>query len=123
MRTIIELVERAGDLPLLQLYIHDAPHRRSAEKHHKVIENYRDELVAAATAAGIKIPITRPIELAILFVDPLSPDLDNVIMCCFRAMDGTSHSKPTVLRDDGLIESVSAAKFYPNGRKKNDSFS
>lgn len=122
MRTIIEFVERGDDFPLLRLYIHNAPHRRAAEKHHKVIEEYRDELVAAAKASGIELPICVPLEVEALFVAPSSPDLDNVIMCLMRAMDGTSHSKPTVLRDDGLVESIKAAKFYPNGRRKNDSF-
>lgn len=119
MRTIVEFRERIGDLPLLQFYIHKAPHRRAGEKHHRVIVEYRDELVAAAKAAGVKVPIDVPVAVSVLFIDPSSPDLDNLVMALFRAIDGTSHSKPTVLRDDGLIHCLEkVAKFYPDNRKK-----
>lgn len=115
MRTIIELIERENDLPLLRLYIHIGLHRRM---HYQAIAAYRDELVAAAKAAKIAIPICRPVALSVLFINPLSPDLDNLLTAVFRAMDGTSHAKPTVLMDDGLIfclEKVS--KFYPETKK------
>lgn len=115
MRTIVEFVERGDDLPLLRFYVHHAPHRR---QHHRVIAMYRDELVTAAKAAKIEIPIRRPIAVSVLFIDPSSPDLDNLLMALFRALDGTSHSKPTVLQDDGLIFSLEkVAKFYPEQKK------
>lgn len=115
MRTVVEFVERENDLPLLRFYIHNAPHRR---QHHRSIAVYRDELVAAAKAAKISIPIKFPVALSVLFIDPVSPDLDNSIVCLFRAIDGTSHAKPTILKDDGLVfclEKVS--KYYPETKK------
>lgn len=115
MRTIMELVERENDLPLLRIYIHNAPHRR---QHHQVIARYRDDLVAAARASKIDIPIKHPVALSILYINPCTPDLDNALMATMRAMDGTSHSKPTVLKDDGLIfclEKVS--KYFPETKK------
>lgn len=115
MRTILEFVERENDLPLLRLYVHNAPHRR---QHHRVIAQYRDELVAAAKAGKISIPICKPIAVSIFFINPTSPDLDSLVVSTFRAMDGTSHNKPTVLKDDGLIHSIErTSKFYPNPKK------
>lgn len=115
LRTILEFVERENDLPLLRLYIHQALHRR---QHYHAIAAYRDELVAAAKAANIHIPIKVPIAVSILFINPLSPDLDNLITALWRAMDGTSHRKPTVLKDDGLIFSIErTSKYYPETKK------
>lgn len=115
LRTIVEYVERENDLPLLRFYIHNAPHRR---QHHRSIAVYRDELVAAAKASNIAIPITVPIAVSALFINPLSPDVDNLVCALWRALDGTSHSKPTVLKDDGLIHAIErTAKFYPETKK------
>ena len=113
MRTIIEFIERPGDLPLLRLYVHGAPHRR---QHREVISRYRKELVEAAKAAKIKIPITTPIAVSVLFIDPTSGDLDNLITALWRAIDGKASSGLTVLSDDELIFSIErTAKFYPAG--------
>jgi hypothetical protein len=116
MRTIIEFLERPGDLPLLRFYIHDAPHRR---QHYRVIDAYRQELVAAAKAAGISIPITKPVALSALFIDPCSCDLDNLITALFRAIDGKTHKGPSILADDSLVYSVErTSKFYPGPPRK-----
>lgn len=116
METIMEFVERVGDLPLLRLYVHHAPHRR---QHWRVIEAYRVELVAAAKRAGIPIPIKRPLALSVLFIDPTSPDLDNLVMSTYRALDGKGHHKASVLADDGLIECLEKiAPFFPSGRPR-----
>lgn len=115
MRCIVEYIERGDDLPLLRFYIHHAPHRR---QHWKVIAQYRDELTAAAVAAKIPIPIKRSIALSVLFIDPSSPDLDNLVVALFRAIDGKSHHKPTILKDDGLIETLEkVGKFFPESKK------
>lgn len=114
MRIIAEFIQRKDDLPLLRFYIHNAPHRR---QHYRVIAEYRDELVAAAKASKISIPICRPIGLWALFINPTSCDLDNLTVALFRALDGTSHSKPTILKDDGLIHVIEIAKFYPETKK------
>jgi Holliday junction resolvase RusA-like endonuclease len=115
VRTIVEYVERENDLPLLRFYIHNAPHRR---QHHRSIAVYRDELVAAAKASNIAIPIKVPIALSILFINPVSPDLDNLLMATMRAMDGTSHAKPTILKDDGLVHCLEkVSKYFPETKK------
>jgi hypothetical protein len=110
MRSIVEYKERPNDVPLLRIYAHDAPHRR---QHYQVIQKFREELVRAAQAANIKIPITHPVELYVLFVNPSSPDIDNAIVALYRALDGTSLKGPAILEDDGLIIGHSAFKFFP----------
>jgi Holliday junction resolvase RusA-like endonuclease len=116
MRTIIKYVERADDLPLLQFYIHGAPHRRM---HHQTIEAYRKELVEAAQKEKIVIPIKHPVAVSVLFIDPTSIDLDNLLTALWRAMDGKDHRKPTVLADDGLIHWIErTGKYYPQDKKK-----
>lgn len=115
MRAIIEYVERENDLPLLRFYIHQAPHRR---EHRRSIAIYRDELVAAALASSIKIPIAEKVAVSVLFVNPMSPDMDNIITALWRALDGKAHTKPTVLVDDGLIFAIEkTAKYYPETKK------
>ena len=116
MRCIVEY-HPSTHPPLLRLYIHGAPHRR---QHIATIARYRGELVAAGWAAGLELPIAHPIDLRVTFINPCSPDLDNLITALFRAMDGTSHARPTLLSDDGLVENVSMGKFYPNEATKAD---
>lgn len=113
MRAIVECVS-GGALPLLRMFIHGAPHRR---QHIRVIQSYRDELVAAAIAAGIGVPIDEPVDLRATFINPCSTDLDNLYVALCRALDGKAHSKPTVLADDGLIQSAMLDKFYPNAHQ------
>lgn len=99
--------------PLLQFSIHGAPHRRM---HIAVIQRYRDDLQKACNAAGIATPISHPIDLSVLFVDPSSPDLDNLLTALYQALDANTLRKPGILADDGLISKVTVSKFYP-GRK------
>lgn len=116
MRTIVEYIQRHGDLPLLRFYIHGAPHRRM---HWRIIDRYREELVDAAKAAKIPIPIKHPVAVSALFIDPTSCDLDNLITGLWRAIDGSCHTKPTVLADDSLVYAIErTAKFYPGGERK-----
>jgi hypothetical protein len=118
MRCIVDFTRRPDDLPLLRFYIHGAPHRR---QHMAVIGKYRDELYAAGVAAGLRMPIKHPIAVSVLFIDPCSPDLDNLLMALYRALDGTSHNEPTILADDGLIFCIERmGKFYPNEATKAD---
>lgn len=118
MRCIIEFTRRDDQLPLLRMYIHHAPHYR---QHFAVIAKFRDELTAAAKAAGIPIPIAEQIELWVLFIDPSSPDLNNLHMALCRAMDGNAHRAPTILKDDGLIKWASMGIYFPNRKNKSDS--
>lgn len=99
MRCIMEM-DRSRPTPRLRLYIHDAPHRR---QHVQTIQRYRAVLVDGARAADIKIPIDYPLELSALFVNPCSPDLDNLIAALWRALDGKTLRPPAVLTDDRLI--------------------
>lgn len=99
--------------PLLKFYIFGAPHRRV---HIAVIQKYRECLYRACKKIEIDLPIEHPIDLSVFFVDPCSPDLDNLITAVYQAMDGATLRKPSVMKDDGLISSVQMSKFYP-GRK------
>jgi Holliday junction resolvase RusA-like endonuclease len=84
--------------------------------HHAVIQRYRDDLQRAFNAAGIPMPIEHPIDLSVLFVNPTSPDIDNLLTALLRALDGKTLRGPSCLADDGLISKATVSKFYP-GRK------
>lgn len=95
---------------LLVLIVHGAPHRRM---HVRVIQEYRKELLRACAAAGIGTPIDTTIDLQVFFVDPCSPDLDNLLVALYQAMDGATLIPPAVLADDGLIGAIRGlTKFY-----------
>lgn len=96
--------------PLLQLSIHHAPHRRM---HTAVIQKYREHLLSACKAAQVPVPISEPLDLSVLFVNPASPDLDNLVMALYRALDGKTLKGASVLVDDGLISKLTASKFFP----------
>lgn len=104
MRIIAEY-DSAAYPPLLKFYIHGAPHRRM---HRAIIESYRKALLQACAEIRIKTPIKSPIDLSVVFIDPTSPDLDNLLTATFRALDGKTRSG--VLADDGLIHSVKMMK-------------
>lgn len=98
------------DPPLLQLWIHDAPHRRM---HIKVIQQYRKHLYEAIrhTSIGRDLPIDHPIDLDVLFVNGASPDLGNLYLALEQALDNTTLTKPGVLSDDSLVQRVVMAKY------------
>jgi Holliday junction resolvase RusA-like endonuclease len=112
---IIVRYDRKEFPPVLSLIIYDAPHRRM---HHAVITQYRGFLREAMAEAGIGMPINYPIDLQVNFVNPSSPDLDNLIMALFRAMDGKTLKGLGILSDDGLIQKVTAMKFFNQKPKK-----
>ena len=112
MRCIVQYFP-AMHPPLLQLSIHGAPHRRM---HHAMIQRYREALQVACSAAGIPTPIGHPVDLSVLFVDPTSPDLDNLLTALYQALDGNTLRKPGILADDGLISKATVSKFYPGRR-------
>jgi Holliday junction resolvase RusA-like endonuclease len=105
------------DPPLLQLWIHDAPHRRM---HIKTIQQYRKFLYEAVrhTSIGNKMPIDFPIELDVLFVNPSSPDIGNIYLALEQAMDNTTLTKPGIVMDDGLIQKITVAKYFNSDAKK-----
>jgi Holliday junction resolvase RusA-like endonuclease len=100
--------------PLLQLSVFEAPHRRM---HVSAIQHYREHLYFACAKAGIAMPIDHPIDLSVIFIDPTSPDLDNLIMALFRAMDGHTLKKPAVLTSDGLISKVTMSTLFHTRKK------
>lgn len=73
---------------------------------------YRKELYAAAEASGIQMPIKDNVELDVTFINPTGPDLDNLIIATFQAMDGKSGKGPTILVDDRLIAFVRAGIMF-----------
>lgn len=114
MQCVVKYFEQEHP-PLLQFSIHDAPHRRM---HVATIQRYRDELKTACSAAGIAIPIAEPIDLSVIFVNPSSPDLDNLLTALYQALDGHTLKGTSVLIDDGLISKATVSKFYPGPPKK-----
>ena len=105
------------DPPLLQLYIHDAPHRRM---HIRTIQAYRKIIYEAVrrTSVGRNLPIDHPIELDVLFSNPSTPDLGNAYLALEQALDGMTLTKPGILTDDALIQKVTMSKYFPGGAKK-----
>jgi hypothetical protein len=105
------------DPPLLQLWIHDAPHRRM---HIKTIQQYRKFLYEAVrhTSIGNKMPIDYEIDLDILFVNPSTPDLGNAYLALEQALDDTTLTKPGIVKDDSLIQRVQMAKYFNQDAKK-----
>lgn len=101
--------------PLLQLWIHDAPHRRM---HIRVIQQYRVFLHAAISKAGVDLPIKHDIDLDVLFVNPATPDLGNAYLALEQALDDKTLTKPGVVIDDSQIQKVTMAKFFPGPAKK-----
>lgn len=86
--------------PLLQFFIHGAPHRRI---HQAVLRQYRLALWEAWKETKIPAPIKTPVELSAMFIHPTSPDLDNLLTALFQALDGKTGKGPTILADDRLI--------------------
>lgn len=114
MRCIVRYINNTH-LPILQLSIHDAPHRRM---HRSTIQKYRAELREACLLAGITIPITEPIDLSVIFVSPSSPDLDNLLTALYMAIDGKTLKGSGILLDDSLVSKATISKFYPGPPKK-----
>ena len=100
--------------PLLSLSIHDAPHRRM---HIRTIQQYREFIRIACDAAGIRTPIDVPIDLDVLFCNPSSPDMDNLLTALFQALDGSTLKKPGILVDDELVQRVRMSKLWPPKKK------
>ena len=114
MKIIAQYVATAHP-PLLSLWIHDAPHRRT---HVKIIQQYRVFLREALAKAGVTQVIEEPIDLHVLFVNPSTPDLGNAYLALEQALDDKTLTKPGIVRDDSLIQEVRMSKFFPQGKKK-----
>ncbi len=100
---VVAKIDRSKQTPLLSLSVFGAPHRRM---HVAVIQQYRIELRRAFTEAGIATPIDYNVDLWLLFVDPTSPDYDNLLMALYQAMDGKTLKKPGILVDDSLVGAI-----------------
>jgi Holliday junction resolvase RusA-like endonuclease len=85
------------------LIVHGAPHRRM---HVRMIQQYREEIRRACDAAAISTPIDTTVDLSVMFIDPTSPDYDNLLCALYQAMDGATLKKPGILTDDRLIGTV-----------------
>ncbi len=99
MRVIAEYHTQSAT-PLLRFYIHGAPHRRI---HKAVLAQYRKALWEAGREARIPAPIKHSVELSAMFINPTSPDLDNLLTALFQALDGKCGKGPTLLADDRQI--------------------
>lgn len=111
-------VKEAGKLrkrhvPLLQLYIFGAPHRRQDTT---TISRYRECLRQAFLGADILPPIREPIDLGGYFINPTSTDMDNLICALFRALDKYAPRGHNIglMKDDSLIQRVNMAPIVIN---------
>ena len=102
MRTIIECDELTQPITL-RMFIHNAPHRRA---HRAILVEYRKALWEAWRAAGHVDTLQLPVDLAVTFINPTGPDLDNLLTALFQALDGKTGKGPTILADDRLISYV-----------------
>jgi Holliday junction resolvase RusA-like endonuclease len=113
--------------PLMRITIHGAPHRRMTSAGElasttdvmaakRMLEAYRAALIFAGRRMGIRRPIDYPLDLEITFVDPTSPDLDNLITAFYQAVDDED-GRPALLKDDGLIQKVTMMKMFPTAAK------
>ena len=85
---------------LLSAIIHRAPGRRA---HEAVLRQYRKEIWRAAQAERIPV-LNHEIRLSATFINPETPDLDNLLVALFRALDGSTGDKSmALLGDDGQI--------------------
>ena len=92
------------------MFIHHAPHRRM---HHVVLAAYRRELWAAWLAAGHKETLAEPVELHVTFINPSSPDLDNLLTALFQALENSIQviaSAPELLKPLGQTILTAARK-------------
>ena len=103
MKIIVKLERDHFPFPLLRFVIYDAPHRRV---HWRVLQAYREELRKAFIIAGITEMITEPVDYAMNWVNPTSPDNDNLLTALHRALDNKSLIKPGLIADDSLLQSI-----------------
>lgn len=103
--------------PILRLTIHGAYHYRQSKKD---IEVYRKYLWRAWVFTGHIAQVNVPVDLEVLFVDPTSPDLPNLLLALSAALDQKTLKGPAILTDDGLISKLTAAKFYPCAPSKHE---
>jgi hypothetical protein len=97
--------------PLLSLTIWGAPHYRQEME---VIQQYREKINEAAHKIGMKIPYDDILDLSIFFVNPTSPDLANLMMAFYQAVDGKALTGISLLTDDGLFQEWrKVSKYYP----------
>lgn len=102
MRAIAELNGKTVPATL-NLILHNAPHRRM---HRASIQAMRAELRRACAEKKINLPIDTTVDLSVLWVDPLSPDYDNLLTALFQAMDGKALKGQGVLSDDSKIGTI-----------------
>lgn len=92
---------------LLTVSVHRAPGRRAGSKNPLAFEAvhaaYRKEIWEAAQKARVPV-LNHEIRLSATFINPETPDLDNLLVALFRALDGgTGDKSMALLGDDGQI--------------------
>jgi len=103
MKIKVHLNREAQPLPLLSFVIYDAPHKRV---HWRVLQRYREELRRAFRRAGIFDMIDEPVDYQMNFIDPTSPDNDNLLTALHRALDDKALIKPGLIADDSLLQGI-----------------
>lgn len=85
---------------LLTISVDRAPGRRAHDVAHT---QFREEIWRDAKKAGVPV-LNHEIKLSALFINPESPDIDNLLVALFRALDGkTGDKSKALLGDDGQI--------------------
>lgn len=80
--------------------------------HRAILKEYRKELWSAAKAAKLPVPIKHNVELTVTYINPCGPDLDNLLVATFQAIDGKCGEGPSILVDDRLICYVKAGIIF-----------
>ena len=107
-------------LPVLQVVVHGAPHKR---QHRAVLQSYRDMMYEHATRRlNIELPIDWPFAVKVLFTNPNSPDLDHLVEAFYMSIDGAKGSLtgPGITTDDRLVQKIEAEKIYSTAPTKRD---
>lgn len=105
MRVIIDRIANT-DPPHLVMFIHGAPHRR---QHRAIIKKYRELLRTAFHGVGLITPYDGLVDLTLIFINPSSPDYDNLLTALYQALDGKTLGKG-VLTDDENVWTIHGIK-------------
>ena len=82
------------------------PIKVSTAKHNTPLTDYRKLLWVAWESSGHTNTIDFPVDLRVTWIDPLSPDMDNLLTALYQALDGKTGTGPTILEDDRLIKQM-----------------
>jgi hypothetical protein len=130
MKSMIAL-DRYGEygLPTLRMHIHGMPHKRI---HRSYLQKLREDFTHSAYRQlklpfieenrGYKWMIDYNIDINVLYVNPMSEDLDHLQEALHMMMDGPcgSLTGPSILKDDRQIKGYTCRMFHPEQKTKRE---